>query len=339
MRGHRRPRHSNILAALLFLVAAGGARSDPARLLRAAERADQQLSYTGIRIIRASDGGENTERRVRVWHLAPDRTRTEYMSPDGRDILLECGTARWLYSAHRDRWRPVEWRPSPPDLDLLFRNYHVRQQGSDTVAGRPVVQLSIEPRHPGNPGKRVWIDPTCRMALREEVRDSGGQVVASSRFEQFELVHELPSGLFEPPTAAAVGSHSPTLPFAALRPRYLPAGYEEVRQGGLGRGPGEGVVLRYTDGLGAISLFEFRGESGRARGEREGRDRVRLHEGSEEGGRRGEREKDGQRGRRPRREASPARLTRKVGDLFCRVMGDIAPGELRKMLDSLPDTP
>jgi outer membrane lipoprotein-sorting protein len=339
MKGHGRRRFSILPAALLLLWTVGSARSDPARLLRAAAGADQRLSYTGIRIVQASDGDGDAERRVHVWHLAPDQTRTEYMSPDGGNILLECGAARWFYSAHRGSWRPVEWHASPPYLDLLFRNYRVRWQGSDMVAGRRVVRLAIEPRHPGNPDKRVWIDPTCQMVLREEVRDYGGHVVASSRFETFELIRELSASLFEPPAAPAVHSHSAELPYSALRPRYLPPGYQEVRQSGLRRGHGDGVFLLYTDGLGAISLFEFRRESGSAPWQHEGREKEARHEGREGGGPRGEKEGEGQRGRHRRPGASPDRFTRQVGDRVCRVMGDIAPEELHKMLDSLSDKP
>jgi outer membrane lipoprotein-sorting protein len=335
MKGPGRRRFSIFPAALLLLWTTGAARSDPARLLRAAQGADQRLSYTGVRVVQASDWDEDAERRVQVWHLAPNQTRTEYMSPDKGNILLECGAARWFYSSLRGGWRPVQWHPSPPYLDLLFRNYRVRWQGSDVVAGRRVVRLSIEPRHPGNPEKQVWIDPTCQMVLREEVRDYAGRVVASSRFEHFELVRELPASLFEPPTAPAEHSHPAAPPFSALRPRYLPPGYQEVRQSGLRRGGREGVFLLYTDGLGALSLFEFRQDNRSAPWQHEGRVVESEREGREGGGQRGEKEREGPRHRR--HGPSSNRFTRQVGDRICRVIGDIAPDELHKMLDSLPD--
>jgi negative regulator of sigma E activity len=204
----------------------------------------------------------------------------------------------------------------------LLQNYRVRREGDDMVAGRRVVQLAIEPRHPGNPSKRVWIDPSCRMTLREEVRDYQGRLLASSIFEQFELVRELSSGLFEPPTTAATRAAAPAPPFPPLRPRYLPPGYQEVRQSGLRRGPSEGVYVRYTDGLGTISLFQFRGQPA-PNGPNDPRER---------------RERGGPWGR-SNRVNSQHRLSRQIGDLYCTVMGDIALDELQRLLASLPTRP
>ena len=78
---------------------------------------------------------------------------------------------------------------------------------TNSETGRRVVLLSVEPRHPGIPSKKVWIDPTCKMVLREEVRNSSCCLIAASAFWQFELVRSLPASLFEPPAArvAAAG--------------------------------------------------------------------------------------------------------------------------------------
>jgi negative regulator of sigma E activity len=200
-------------------------------------------------------------------------------------------------------------------VDLLLRNYRVRRQGTGTVAGRRVVELVIEPRHQGNPTKRVWIDPTCRMALREEVRDSQGRLLAASEFERFEQVRELPAGLFEPPSSSTEWTPPSALPFSPLRPRYVPPGYQEVRRAAARRGPFQGVHLRYTDGLGTISLFQFRSD-GSTNGYSQ-----RRHRGRNGGHRK------------------PPSLNRRIGELECRVMGDTAGAELRKMLDSLSTLP
>jgi outer membrane lipoprotein-sorting protein len=304
------------------MFATGVAGAGPAGLLRAAAEADQRLSYTGVRVVRAFGGEEEREQRVRVSHLAPDRTRIEYLSPDSGNVLLESGGGRWYYSQRRGRWRPISWLTSRSDLDLLLQNYRVRREGSGMVAGRRVLQLLIEPRHPGNPSKRIWIDPSCRMTLREEVRNSEGRLIASSAFEQFELV-QVPASLFEPPTIPATRAAAPALPFAPLRPRYVPPGYQEVRQSGLRRGPSEGVHLRYTDGLGTISLFQFRGQPGDRPGSPQGREQERPWGGHQRGP-----------GTLGRPDDQP-RLSRQIGDLHCTVMGDIGPDELRKLLDSL----
>jgi outer membrane lipoprotein-sorting protein len=302
------------------------AHGSPARLLRAAEEADQRLSYTGVRIVRSFRGDAERERKVRVWHLAPDRTRIEYLSPESGNVLLEFGSSRWYYSQRRGSWRAIEWQTSRPDLGLLLRNYQVRSEGAGMVAGRRVIQLVIEPRRPGNPSKRVWIDPGTRMTLREEVRDEAGRLIASSAFEQIELVREMSPSLFDPPAVAATRAAPPPPPFPPLRPRYLPPGYQEVRQSGLRRSPGEGVYLRYTDGLGTISLFQFRGQPGVAPDAGSPK-RDRLWGGPRRG--------PGALGRT----TGPPPLSRQIGDLSCTVMGDVAPGELRKLLDSIPARP
>jgi outer membrane lipoprotein-sorting protein len=304
-----------IITAALPLLTGGFGHADPAGLLRAAETADQRLSYTGTRTVRAAGKHEGAAQRVRVWHLAPDSTRIQYLDSKDGGVLLECGSGRWFYSRRRGGWRPFEWRPSRSRLDLLLRNYRVRQQGSGTVAGRPVVLLIVEPRHPGNPSKKVWIDASLRMTLREEVRDSQGRLLAASSFQKFELVRALPASLFAPPSEPAPAVVSSPPPFPPLRPRYVPAGYQEVRRSSLRHG---GVHLRYTDGLGTISMFQFR------RGD------PRL---SPDGP---SHWKGGRRGRRWGGHGGPNRVSRQIGDLDCSVMGDIASDELRKMIDSLP---
>jgi outer membrane lipoprotein-sorting protein len=300
------------------VLATAAASAGPARLLRAAEEADKRLSYTGVRVVRAFRGDHEREQRVRVWHLAPDRTRVEFLSPDGGNVLLERGSGRWFYARDRERWIPAGRPSSRSRFDLLLKNYRVRKEGEGTVAGRPVVQLVIEPRHPGNPTKRVWIDPARRMTLREEVRNAEGRITAASAFEQVELVQELSPRLFEPPVETVQRRlPPPTSPFAPLRPRYLPPGYQEDEERGLRRGPSEGVHLRYTDGLGTISLFQFRGKPGNGQGPHSA--------GERRGGRRG----------RP----GPPPISRQIGDMHCAVFGDASPEELRKLLDSLPDRP
>jgi outer membrane lipoprotein-sorting protein len=331
-RFHRR----SILLGVLFgmLAVAGEASARPAGFLRAALEADQRLSYTGVRVVRAASGAQEREQRVRVWHLAPDRTRIEYLSPTSGNLLLEAGGARWFYSRERDRWRSIEWRSTRSQVELLLRNYRVRREGESTVAGRRVIQLVIEPRYSGNPSKRIWIDPTCRMALKEEVRDHQGRLIAASAFEQFELVRDLPATLFQPPAATGPAVEAGgSLPFAPLRPGYLPPGYREVRVSALKRGPGEGVHLRYTDGLGTISLFQFR-RSGPQEGEGGAAAPPRRLRPEADGPLPGERP----RGRPDTRDDRP-RIQREVGGLHCRVMGDVAPEELRKLLDSLPERP
>jgi outer membrane lipoprotein-sorting protein len=314
--------HPRLLsAAVLLLLAAGLGRADPIGLLRAAEKADQHLNYVGVQTLGTSGGDESTERRIRISHLAPDQTRIEFLSPDGGGVLLERGSYRWYYSPHHDRWRSIEWHPQPEHLALLLRNYQVRRQGNDMVAGRRVVVLSIEPRYPGNPRKRVWIDPTCRMVLREEIHDYRGRLIASSRFEQFEPVSRLPAELFTPPAPPPPSSSPQALLLPPLRPRYLPPGYHEVQPDNPRPLPHHGVYLRYTDGLGTISLFQFHDP-------REPSSDRRHH-------RREEGRRDGRLGARD----SQNKMTRDLADRRCVLMGSIAPDELRKVLDSLPSTP
>jgi hypothetical protein len=91
-----------------------------------------------------------------------------------------------------------------------------------------------------------------------------------------------------------------------------------VRREGLRRGRREGVYLRYTDGLGTISLFQFRTSPSSGPSDPSGR-------------------RDGKRGHGRFRSSGDHRPpSRQIGDLRCTAMGDVAEDELRKMLDSLP---
>jgi outer membrane lipoprotein-sorting protein len=345
------------------------ARSEPGELLIASELADQRLSYSGTKVIRAYKPGEATptmERRVRVWHRAPDQTRVEVVSPADRTgmVMLDTGSDSWMFSPRHQRWRPVPHRSSHARPELLLRNYIVEIAGKTRIAGRHAFMLRVIARRPGNPSKTVWVDSKTKVPLKQELFDLEGRLLVASEFREIQIEPSIPANLFTVPVearqplpkpgslalrpgVAEVGGEQRVAGIQFVPPRYVPPGYVLVVRMRYHR-PGFAFAhYRYSDGLNTISLFQERrsGNGERREGPRE------LAQAGAAGAlpwRPGDRSKtrDGRRNGRSfpiRDEATTGsvscgnRLIIMRGDTRYILVGNISATQLQRMADSIPE--
>jgi len=273
---------------LLFLAAAGGLQAarakseDVTALLRKADGADQHVTYVGTKVVRYSAGPGQlpAENEVKLWHAPPNKSRLEVLSPTNIAGLLtvEVGEQRFHYHPWRSRWVRMP-RPYKPPLEMLLRNYTVRDAGTETIAGRSARVLQIRSRHPGNSQKNIWIDRRNGVVLRTEMLDEAGHCVSWWQFREIEFPAAVPASLFTVPAdlmAAPPGAEPRAFDlqrvdkpsFLALELRSLPPGYTEVRRTAFRSHGGDSVVIRYTDGLNVILFVQQRSAPGLPQGGR-----------------------------------------------------------------------
>lgn len=262
------------LALLLVLGSTVAVMAAPSagQVLRRALLADNAQTYKGTMVIFSWVAGTGEATVARVYQ-APGKSRLEYLT-SGNDpylITLDDGNHRWQYRP-QEKTAVIEFSQGfaqdvEEQLALLGHNYNLQYGGSGEVSGRPTEILELVARGCGHPSQRLWVDRQTGVVLRTEQYRGDGSLGALTVFTAFEPVESLPETLFrlKLPRGVRVTKELGAIPLSDLGevaglpvrlPARLPAGY--VLEGATGRQLGQEPVahLRFTDGLGVISLFE-----------------------------------------------------------------------------------
>lgn len=249
------------------------------QVLRRAFAANESQTYTGTMILFTWAAGTGEATVIKVRHRAPGQSRLEYLSADREPYLVSVddGIHHWQYYPLEQvaALEPSEGETllgTEQSLDLLRRNYQLREGGTGEVAGRPADIVELLPHGLPHLSQRLWVERETGVILRTEQYRLDGSLAALSVFTSFTPVKSLSGDLFHfrVPKGVRVTSR-PDLPaplkdlstrsgMAIRMPAELPPGY--VYEGGaVRRTERENVVhLRFTDGLGVISLFEQRAQ-------------------------------------------------------------------------------
>ncbi len=288
-----RPRNAASIAAVCLTVLLSAApvwrhaaaQTDATRLLggvtveqvvRHALLAAKTVDYEGTKVLSVLRGPLMETVTVSEAHKRPNRTRLEFLSPEGvaGRIVVDDGVQTWHYEP---RLHTVIQGPSlgapvetPPDRsDRWLARHAVRLLGMEEVIGRQTVVLSAQPRE-GRGERRLWIDRTTGIALRSEDRDPTDGLVATTYFTRISFGLNVPAALFQPRIPAGARVISPVEPsrqlttvsalegavgFRIAVPETLPGGF--ILQGGepLAGGPVVAAHLRYSDGARVLALF------------------------------------------------------------------------------------
>ncbi len=140
-------------------------------ILTRLERADSELTYTGVKVAVHGRRGESRATRMRVHRLG-----------DGTTIL------EWGGSGEPARWRYMERFAWLRDFDLLLRNYRLvpHSETGEPIAGRATEQLDIVPRRAGRPSLTLDLDVETGLVLGEQHHRPDGTVRLGNRFEEIE---------------------------------------------------------------------------------------------------------------------------------------------------------
>ena len=273
-------------ASAVAVAAAPAATSSPAstasptaaELLRAASRADDNISYTGTTtsVIYNDHGADSTV--VRVDHEAPSKWRMWYVAPAdayGR-LIVSDETTTYQYEPKTATVYSEAWEEAPAltlDLDTakVLKNYSGDIGPSADVAGRKAITISLVSKYTGVLAQRVWVDAQTKIVLERETYDADGTISSKTSFDTIRIVNDLPKDLFdlsvpagmhvEPGTTygkavSSIDAIRSGVPFTIISPQYVPQGFT-FDQASLGvRGGIQTVQLLYTDGLRDFSVFE-----------------------------------------------------------------------------------
>ncbi len=221
-----------------------------------------------------------------VVHKAPNLTRTEYLpsatATSGYRVVISDGTSAWQYEPSLGVVFHMPGGGSRPDgqnmgggpggrsdMALIEANYDVSLVATESLAGRKAYVISVEPRHVGNPSRKIWVDSELPFILRMEKYRPIGFISSLSFYNHIEFSPSIDDDVFR--IQVLPGVAVVTLPgtqdlmaaeelekaagFAIPMPEVVPDGY--VLEGGTlsPRGGLQMAHIRFTDGLNTISYF------------------------------------------------------------------------------------
>lgn len=233
-------------------------------ILDLAEEAERRLSYRGIKqaLVHLSIG-KAVSAKMKVVHLKPDKTRTEYLTPSALAgiVLVRSSRGTYRYDPHKKLWEAMGRCPVYCDDELsenLRHHYRVRLLGSQQIAGRGAYLIAAEPKRKGEPSHRFWIDKDSCVVVGAETKASDGKLLRSYRFVSLELnPKDIKPSVFD--VHASVkrsGTADTRLGFKVMKPSYLPAGYKLVGAGTSRINDFLCSHLRFSNGVNTISLFQ-----------------------------------------------------------------------------------
>lgn len=273
-----------LLLALLGTGAAGAALDGREVLVRSLER-EGQVDYEGLQATVVSWGrGRESRTEQIVKFKRPNRLRIEYLAPPRLkgDVVVDDGTRLRRFVRALGI---VEEGPSPPrgfsgrqrpELERALRRgaLSVSLEGEETVAGRRAWVVTLAPRAPGRPGRKLWLDQEHGLPLRVRQTGPGGRVTDTFfqritfgvTLDDREFVLEAPEGT---PVVPRARGRAVSLPEAEkiaeqhwgrlYQIRSLPPGIA-LRSVRLLELDGKPVLhLRYGNGRRGFSLFQSEG--------------------------------------------------------------------------------
>jgi len=148
----------------------------------------------------------------------------------------------------------------------------------ETFAGRPCYVLQFMPRDPDSHLLKVWVDAKTGVVLCRQENDArSGSTVGLMMYTQVEYPRRISADetrdRFPPGTRSMNMSRSPILrdvgrlrraaKFEVLQPLWMPGGYEFENAELVSINGTPTTCLRYTDGIGTITLFQTRAKERR----------------------------------------------------------------------------
>ncbi len=231
-------------------------------VLRRAEAADRHVSYRGMKIASVYFGNTLAKATVKVVHLRPDKTRTEYFSPPplAGIILIQDGADFWKYHPTEKVWHELPGHTALHNDTIqkeAFENYDVRLLGTDHVAGRQAYVIQAVPKRRGESARRLWVDKQYYLVVRTQDESMTGWVFNSSEYTSIDFnPDDISADTFRITGKVKKAPKPASIPFPVIKPAYLPKGYKLVGVSALTLNNGPCAHVQLSNGANTISLFE-----------------------------------------------------------------------------------
>ena len=272
-----------LLYIIVLVILVGGIASpllamEPKEILRRSLGAQFGLDFEGVQKEESRLPGRSYTKTTRVIRQKPDFTYIATLAPSRfkREVILDDGKFRiWhIRGSNKLEFFPSLNSPEAKEikrksLNLIFSNYKISQLLDGYVLGRPVYVISLIPRHPGNPRRKVWIDKETYLPLKEENYNWKGKMISAFHYTEVHFDRQFSKEKFyrdfpRRPIKKVFSAQERFLSLKEMKrrirfpvsiPRYLPPGYEFQEAVLLFKG--KAVKLTYTNGLGVICLSQM----------------------------------------------------------------------------------
>jgi outer membrane lipoprotein-sorting protein len=267
------------IIALLALVVGCEVAASPADIVRKAYSAEKTAVFSG-KLTNTVNMAERNQNATVTIYRSNSKLRMEYTSgsmngvvviEDGKSVYTLVKSSKMVYVAIPP--------PATDHVKLLLSNYIPVTSGKEKVAERVTDIIRLQPKTPGNPKLVLWVDEKTGIILRSERYLHTGTLATRSTYNSISFKPVVSTTLYAVPkqwrrvnTGAASNPISAdqvqkSAGFKPLKPSYVPKGY--VLDGYFLRRTGSGkiaAVLKYTDGLNSITVFERECGNGQGRG-------------------------------------------------------------------------
>lgn len=237
------------------------------------------VAYTGTVSVQTQQGDTQTEKYIQLAYSPPAEFKREVVDRHGFPILtiVSNGEEEWVY----DRRRAIAWKGEPADPDyklvdpdeerrLLEKNYDLRIQGTERVAGRSCTVLEVRSKNGGKAARRLWVDRTYGLVLQRVAYHRDGREASRMRFIKVDIPAQEGDVDFDftPPAGVKTAANklkpdylefdeaATATDMQPYVPGWLPPGYMFESLNLL---PYKGVTIlhyRFTDGVDVLSLFQ-----------------------------------------------------------------------------------
>lgn len=244
----------------VFVISASVFGASAIDVLRRSEDADKHVSYRGLKTVNVYFAGRSAVSTLKVIHLKPNKTRTEYFTPVqlAGTILIENGPGVWRFDPRESEWEKTFVRASSCGAwDNALENYDVKLIGTDRVAGRPAYVIHAIPRMKGEKAHRVWIDKDYYLIIRTEVESPHGVVLDSSRYTDIEInPGDISPASFKITGKVKSAPENKSTSIKIVKPTYLPKGYKLVAVESVSVNCRCCAHLQFSNGVNTISMFQ-----------------------------------------------------------------------------------
>lgn len=269
-----------LLAACVWFASSAAVAQPDVRALSAIKRAmerDLRTNYSAVRVLHF--WGAKEPMRIRrdqnelghnsIFVLSPLSKQGETSVDDGRTWITFYPDRRTLVIQDSPIKRGVIGDPAMR-FELLKRNYRVRTDGNETVAGRPCRIVRISPVAPELFTRRYWIDEEKSVLLRVEWRSPEGVSQIVSDTISIEYPASFPQDAFQikvageprrievqaPQRMSSIDELERRVGFTIRQPIQLPFGFVMTGADAVIANNRAMAALRYTDGATNLTIYQ-----------------------------------------------------------------------------------
>lgn len=251
----------------------------PHIILQKTLTASYYTDYEGTQIILKWTKKKSEAIISKIYHKRPNFEKIVYIAPPrAKDrIIIDDGETNWHYEPKINKvirsnsfHNPEKEKLRKKQFELLLKNYKIKFQGKQVIAGRNCYVINIIPKYKGNPSQKVWVDTEYNIILKAQKKSYDGNLSYLSYFQEINFSPKFEKDFFKfkLPKGAKIINYKLTdknlsikdiekkIGFKIILPKFLPHGYELENSTISVFQDKQSAHLRYTDGLNVISLFE-----------------------------------------------------------------------------------